>query len=185
LKLPDVREAIIAHDIVDKPALIVMDGNGIGRGIYQDTRRGLKHIVPGSAMEKVNAANLKTMRFNRALMNVYDGRVRIPASMPGLEILKRQKENAIFYSPGGCDIHDDLVCRFICGASVRYSLAARGRRVDAGDRSGRANRPKTPCQICLDNTDFGGCFRRSRCSCEICRLTVTSIYIDAKSKIIR
>jgi hypothetical protein len=90
LKLPDVREAIIAHDIVDKPALIVMDGNGIGRGIYQDlTRRGLKHIVPGSAMEKVNAANLKTMRFNRALMNVYDGSVRIPASMPGLEILKR------------------------------------------------------------------------------------------------
>ena len=27
-----MREAIIAHDSLDKPAIIVMDGNGIGRG---------------------------------------------------------------------------------------------------------------------------------------------------------
>ena len=87
IELPDVREAIITQDVVDKPTLIVMDGNGIGRGIYQDlTRRGLTHIVPGSAMEQVNAANLKAERFRRALMNLYDGRIRIPASMPGLEI---------------------------------------------------------------------------------------------------
>ena len=87
IELPDVREAIITQDAVDQPALIVMDGNGIGVGVYQDlARRGFKHIVPGSAMEKVNAANLKAERFRRALINLYDGRVRIPASMRGLEI---------------------------------------------------------------------------------------------------
>jgi hypothetical protein len=31
LELPDLREAIIAHDSFDKPAIIVMGGNGIGR----------------------------------------------------------------------------------------------------------------------------------------------------------
>jgi hypothetical protein len=31
LELPDLREAIIAHDSFDKPAIIVMGGIGIGR----------------------------------------------------------------------------------------------------------------------------------------------------------
>jgi hypothetical protein len=53
--------------------------------------------------------------------------------------VKRQKENAIFYSPGGCDIHDDLVCRFICGASVRYSLA---RELTPGTDPGAPIAPK-------------------------------------------
>ena len=104
IELPDVREAIITQDVVDKPALIVMDGNGIGVGVYQDlARRGFKHIVPGSAMEKVNSANLKAERFRRALINLYDGRVRIPASMRGLEIFLA--ELAAF--PDGK--HDDQV----------------------------------------------------------------------------
>ena len=36
VELPDVREAIITQDAVDKPALIVIDGAGIGKGVYQD-----------------------------------------------------------------------------------------------------------------------------------------------------
>lgn len=36
VELPDDREAIIAHNSHDKPAIIVMDGNGIGGGPYQD-----------------------------------------------------------------------------------------------------------------------------------------------------
>jgi predicted phage terminase large subunit-like protein len=88
VELPDVREAIISQNRADKPALIVMDGNGIGAGVYQDLkRRGFDHIAAGSAMEQTNAANLKIRRFNTALLNLYDGRIRIPESMPGLEIL--------------------------------------------------------------------------------------------------
>lgn len=84
IELPDVREAIITQNAVDKPALIVMDGNGIGVGVYQDlARRGFTHIVPGSAMEKVNAANLKAERFRTALINLYDGRVRFPLRCEG------------------------------------------------------------------------------------------------------
>jgi hypothetical protein len=33
IELPDVREAIVTQDTVDKPALIVMDGNGISLGV--------------------------------------------------------------------------------------------------------------------------------------------------------
>jgi phage terminase large subunit-like protein len=116
IELPDVREAIITQDVVDKPALIVMDGNGIGVGIYQDlARRGFKHIVPGSAMEKVNAANLKAERFRRALINLYDGRVRIPASMRGLEIFLA--ELAAF--PDGK--HDDQAGKATASSKCRRS----------------------------------------------------------------
>ena len=48
VELPEVREAIIAHDRLDRPSLIVVDGNGVGRGICQDLwGRGFKHLLPG------------------------------------------------------------------------------------------------------------------------------------------
>ena len=54
VELPDVREAIIAHDSHDKPAIIVMDGNGIGRGPYQDLwARGFRHLLPGESHGKL------------------------------------------------------------------------------------------------------------------------------------
>ena len=54
VELPDVREAIIAHDSLDKPAIIVMDGNGIGRGPYQDLwARGFRHLLPGESMTRL------------------------------------------------------------------------------------------------------------------------------------
>src|SRR5271166_1936262 len=40
VELPDVREAIIAHDALDQPAIIVMDGNGIGRAPTRTSGRG-------------------------------------------------------------------------------------------------------------------------------------------------
>jgi hypothetical protein len=52
VELPDVRAMIVEQDKLDKPALIVMDGNGIGLNVFQDLtdrrRAGgpLKHIVP-------------------------------------------------------------------------------------------------------------------------------------------
>ena len=86
IELPYVREAIVTQDTVDKPALIVMDGNGIGLGVFQDLkRRGLNNILPGGAMERSNAEGLKADRLRLAMMNLYDGRVRIPKAMAGLE----------------------------------------------------------------------------------------------------
>ena len=81
VELPIVREAIITQDSVDKPALIVIDGVGIGKGIYQDlSRRGLRHVVTGAASEQSNAADLKVKRFRKALLRLYDGDVLFPSS---------------------------------------------------------------------------------------------------------
>jgi predicted phage terminase large subunit-like protein len=81
VELPTVRDAIVTQDSVDKPALIVIDGAGIGKGIYQDLQRGgLRHVVTGSAMEQSNAADLKVKRFRAALLRLYDGDVLFPSS---------------------------------------------------------------------------------------------------------
>ena len=88
VELPDVREAIIAHDALDKPAIIVMDGNGIGRGPYQDLwAREFRHLLPGESMVGSASDNLKIRRFSEGLFSLYDGLVRIPNAMPGLETL--------------------------------------------------------------------------------------------------
>ena len=84
VELPDVREAIIAHDSLDKPAIIVMDGNGIGRGPYQDLwARGFRHLLPGESMAGSASDNLKIRRFSEGLFSLYDGLVRLPNAMPG------------------------------------------------------------------------------------------------------
>jgi len=130
VELPDVRQAMITQDKVDKPALVVMDGNGIGLGVYQDLKNtGMRHLVRGDAMGKVNAANLKSERFRRGLMNLYDGRVRIPTSMPGLEILLG--EFAAFPDGKNDDIVDSLST---VAAHFEYVIklarrAARGERI--------------------------------------------------------
>ncbi len=74
VELPDVREAIIALDAHDKPAIIVMDGNGIGRGPYQDLwAKGFRHLLPGESMASSASDNLKIRRFSEGLFNLYDG----------------------------------------------------------------------------------------------------------------
>jgi len=84
VELPDVREAIIAHDSLDKPAIIVMHGNGIGRGPYQDLwARGFRHLLPRESMASSASDNLKIRRFSEGLFSLYDGLVRLPNAMPG------------------------------------------------------------------------------------------------------
>ena len=88
VELPDVRAHIAALDEAEKPALIIMDGVGIGMCVYQDLiRQGLKHIMPSGSMQKENVGSLKTRRFHATVPALYDGLVRIPDAMPGLEIL--------------------------------------------------------------------------------------------------
>jgi phage terminase large subunit-like protein len=97
VELPDVREAIIAHDSLDKPAIIVMDGNGIGRGPHQDLwARGFRHLLPGESMTSSASDNLKIRRFSEGLFSLYDGLVRLPNAMPGRQLETLLAEIAAF-----------------------------------------------------------------------------------------
>ena len=132
VELPDVRDAIIAANKAENPALIIMDGNGIRLGVFQDLKKGnserpgMRHLVSGGAMGKVNAANVKAERFRSALIALYDGKIRFPMSMKGLEILLA--ELASF--PDGKN--DDLVdCLSIVGAYMQRAISM-ARRAAAG-----------------------------------------------------
>jgi hypothetical protein len=95
VELLDVREAIIAHDSLDKPAIIVMDG--IGRGPYQDLwARGFRHLLPGKSMASSASDNLKIRRFSEGLFSLYDGLVRLPNEMPGRQLETLLAEIAAF-----------------------------------------------------------------------------------------
>jgi hypothetical protein len=88
VELPDVRTAIAEQDRLDKPALIVMDGNGVGLGIYQDLRKTMYHLVGDSkSMQGSATPASKPQRLNNALLALYDGLIRIPEHMRGLETL--------------------------------------------------------------------------------------------------
>ena len=65
-----------------------MGGNGIGRGPYQDLwARGFRHLLPGEYMASSTSDNLKIRRFSEGLFSLYDGLVRLPSAMPGLDPL--------------------------------------------------------------------------------------------------
>ena len=111
---------IVEQDKLDKPALIVMDGNGIGLNVFQDLtdpeRPGgpLKHILPSSNLDKARTGDLKVRQFHHTMQHLYDGVILIPESMPGLEILL--VELAAF--PDGK--HDDQVDALsVVGANLK------------------------------------------------------------------
>jgi predicted phage terminase large subunit-like protein len=123
VELPDVSEAIVGLDAIDKPAIIVMDGNGIGRGIVQGLgRRQFKHVLPGADMERGCSDTSKLRRFNEGLFHLYDGMVRLPNAMPGLEALLA--EIAAF--PDGK--HDDQVDALSYVAAYREQVIREARR---------------------------------------------------------
>jgi len=103
LELPDVRELIRQQDKLERPALIMVDGVGIGLGVYQDLHRDLSYVLAGSSMQSQNITGLKSQRFHNAMLAMYDGIVRLPRTMAGMEILL--PEFAAF--PDGK--HDDQV----------------------------------------------------------------------------
>jgi phage terminase large subunit-like protein len=106
IELPDVGEAIVGLDTQEKPALIVLDGNGIGRGVLQELgQRQFKHVLPGSDLERGCSDGSKLRRFNDGLFNLYNGLVRFPNAMPGRALETLLAEIAAF--PDGK--HDDQV----------------------------------------------------------------------------
>ena len=142
VELPDVREAIIAHDSLDKPAIIVMDGNGIGRGPYQDLwARGFRHLLPGESMTSSASDNLKIRRFSEGLFSLYDGLVRLPNAMPGRQLETLLSEIAAF--PDGK--HDDQVDALSYVAAYRARVIHEARRW--GLKLGRLRPPQIKVQI--------------------------------------
>jgi phage terminase large subunit-like protein len=88
VELPEVRAAIVEQDRLDKPALILMDSNGVGRGVYQDLRPRMGHLLTHSqSFEGSTSPARKQQLFNNALLALYDGLIRIPEHMPGRETL--------------------------------------------------------------------------------------------------
>ncbi len=140
VELPDVCESIIALDAHEKPALIVMDGNGIGRGTYQGLRaKEFRHLLAGESMESSASDNLKFRRFSEGLFHLYGGRVRLPNTMPGLEVLL--SEIAAF--PGGK--HDDQVDALSYVAAYNGQVVYEARRW--GLKLGRLKPPPAKVQV--------------------------------------
>jgi predicted phage terminase large subunit-like protein len=135
IELPDVRELIRNQERIDKPALFIVDGVGIGRAIVQELGREMRNLLPGSSFDDQNVSSLKVRRFHNAMPAMYDGFVRLPTTMPGLETLLA--EFAAF--PDGR--HDDQVDA-VCNVAANRELVIRRARL-WGERLGRI-RPIAP-----------------------------------------
>jgi hypothetical protein len=87
VELPDVRAQIAAHDDAEKPALIIMDGVGIGLAPCQGSfaKAGSTSCQAGRCTGEHRAS--QTIRFHTAMPALCDGLVCIPDTMPGLEAL--------------------------------------------------------------------------------------------------
>ena len=95
LELPEVEEAIRVSDQKFKPALIVIDANGVGLGTAQRLRRhGYRHVMFASGTHepidregdvglRPNAS--KIARFGKVIFEIADDRVLIPQSAPWLD----------------------------------------------------------------------------------------------------
>jgi hypothetical protein len=116
-------------------------GVGIGRAIVQELDREMTHLLPGGSFDDQNVSGLKVRRFHNAMPAMYDGLVRLPTTMPGLETLLA--EFAAF--PDGR--HDDQVDA-VCNVAANLELVIRRARL-SGERLGRIrqiprNVPPTP-----------------------------------------
>ena len=129
IELPDVRELIRNQERIDKPALVIVDGVGIGRAIVQELAREMRHLLPGNSFDDQNVSSLKVRRFHNAMPAMYDGLVRLPMKMPGLETLLA--EFAAF--PDGR--HDDQVDA-VCNVAANRELVIKRARL-YGERLGR------------------------------------------------
>ena len=131
IELPDVRELIRNQERIDKPALVIVDGVGIGRAIVQELAREMRHLLPGNSFDDQNVSSLKVRRFHNAMPAMYDGLARLPTTMAGLA------EFAAF-PDGRHDDQDDAVFNV---AANRELVIRRARLY--GERLGRI-RPIAP-----------------------------------------
>ena len=86
----------------------------------------MRHLLPGGSFDDQNVSSLKVRRFHNAMPALYDGFVRLPTTMPGLEVLLN--EFAAF--PDGR--HDDQVDA-VCNVAANREFVIRRARL-AGKR---------------------------------------------------
>lgn len=86
IELPDVRAMVIEQDKLERPAMIILDANGVGMGVYQDLANGgMKWLRQSGSLTQSKTDNLKVQRFHHTLRHLYDGLILVPEFMPGLE----------------------------------------------------------------------------------------------------
>ena len=93
----------------------------------------MRHLLPGGSFDDQNVSGLKVRRFHNSMPAMYDGLVRLPTTMPGLEILLN--EFAAF--PDGR--HDDQVDA-VCNVAAHRERVIRFARL-WGERLGRLRPP--------------------------------------------
>ena len=98
-------------------------------------------MLAGKSMTSSASDNLKIRRFNEGLFSLYDGHVRIPDAMPGLD--KLFDELAAF--PDGK--HDDQVDALSYVAAYRDHVIHQAR--SKGQALGRIAYPRTPSPLSM------------------------------------
>ena len=89
----------------------------------------MRHLLPGSSFDDQNVSGLKVRRFHSAMPAMYDGLVRLPSTMPGLETLL--VECAAFP-----DRHNDDQVDAVCNVAANRELVI-GRARLFGELLGR------------------------------------------------
>ena len=120
-ELPKVRENLLKLDKQHKPDIIVIDGVGIGLGLYQDLKhKGLKHVYPTRGEGKVADAEA-------ILPMIEGGRVQILTNCPGL--LDFRKE-VMEFPEGKYNDQVDAMVQLLKNRGNAIKLARRHKRVE-------------------------------------------------------
>lgn len=94
LEIPELKQAILAANKRDRPALVVVDATGVGLGLAQELNRISRRFVGATdgheQLERSDGAGLKPnmpkiQRFGFAALVVGDGRVHIPTTAAWLD----------------------------------------------------------------------------------------------------
>ena len=127
---PDVREAIMMHDLIDKPDLIIVDSGGAGLPILQDLQtRGYRHAFSAGDIPENQQSKGKITRFSKAMLYVYDGKVLFPESAPFLDALFA--ELAAFPN-GKYDDQVDSISQLVANLENALMFARHKHRPDSG-----------------------------------------------------
>ena len=114
--------AIKAQDKLDKPDLIVIDGLGIGIGIYQE----LRGAAIATSTQQTTSPNSqkagKIERFTKALLWIYDQKVALPKAAPYLDVLLA--EMAAF-PEAATDDQVDSISQVLARPNVRCCMPAK------------------------------------------------------------
>ena len=118
-ELPQVRETIIRLDKECRPDLVVIDSNGIGKGLLQELRKqGFRHCggVRGKGRQ-IDAEAIAPM--------IEAGRVRVRHDVPGINAFR---DEVIAFPNGKYSDQVDSMAQLLCQGQQAVNLARRYKR---------------------------------------------------------